>query len=108
MIEQRIKRPFARLLMVPPLVRERDAKIRRGVEFRGGQGPGRFGDGQPATHLTARQHRHLVERVQVFASLVLKRILKGDELVALVVQLSKYFVSRNHRVNRKRGMGSGE
>src|SRR5262245_38453359 len=96
MVEQRVECPFARLLMILPLVRKLDAKAGRGVEFSRGQRSRRVGERQLLRQGVARQHRHPVERVQISSGLVLKRILEGDELVALALQLLEYLVSLNH------------
>src|SRR5215510_15742695 len=103
MTEQRVERPLARLLMVLPFVRKFDAKVRRGVEFSRGPRSRRFDEREPARQLAARQHGHPVERVQIFAGLVLKRVLEGDKLVALALQLLEYFVSMNHMVKGEQG-----
>src|SRR5262245_1702804 len=96
MVEQRVECPFARLLMILPLVRKLDAKAGRGVEFNCGQSSRRFGERQLFRKGAARQHRHPLESVQISSRLVLKRILEGDEFVALALQLLEYLVSLNH------------
>src|SRR4029453_8831561 len=83
-------------LDVFPLGRNPPRQPRRRVEFGRGQSSRRFDRRQPSRQLTARQHRHPIKRVQISAGLVLKRILEGDELVALALQLLKYLVSLNH------------
>src|SRR5262249_46966759 len=75
-----------------------DAQPRRRVEFRSGQGPRRFDHRQLPHQLARLQHRHPIERVQIPAGLVLKRILEGDKLVALALQLLKHLFSMNHSV----------